>query len=76
MPIYRTKQPGDILHLSRDLPECDGGDYVLLSIGDSCCLAQLGVNEEGNMVATSTHVQVSIADLSLFEMTWLALEPI
>ncbi len=74
--LYRPRQPGDILRLHVPVGDVEPDKYVLLSIGDSCCLAVLGENSEGYLCATSTHIWVSLADLSLFVETGLQIEPL
>jgi hypothetical protein len=74
--LYRPKQPGDILRLHVPIGDIEPDTYVLLSIGDTCCLALLGENEEGQLCATSTLVDVSLTDLSRFIETGLHVEPV
>jgi hypothetical protein len=57
-----------------DLPSCSAGYYVLLSIGDICCLSKLGENEDGDLCTTHIRHHVSLPDLSLFEPMELTLE--
>ena len=76
MTAYRVKRPGDILYLQGDLPGCENGYYVLLSIGDFCTLAELGEHHDGTTCASSAHVIVSFTDLSFFEMTGLEVDPL
>jgi hypothetical protein len=74
--LYRPKQPGDILRLQVLIGDVEPDTYVLLSVGDTCCLALLGENEEGQLCATSTLVDVSLVNLSLFVETGLHVEPV
>ena len=74
--LYRVRQPGDILRLHVPIGDVELDTYVLLSIADRCCLAVLGENNEGNLCATSTHVWVTLADLSLCVETGLSVEPL
>ena len=74
--LYRVRQPGDILRLHVVISDVEPDTYVLLSIGERCCLAVLGENQRGDLCATSTQVYVSLADLSLFVETGLRLEPL
>lgn len=74
--LYRTKQPGDILRLHVALSDVEPDTYVLLSIGEPCWLCVLGENKAGKLCATTTLVQVGLADLSLFVETGLRVEPL
>jgi hypothetical protein len=74
--LYHPKQPGDILRLHVLIGDIEPDTYVLLSIGDTCCLALLGENEEGQLCATSSLVDVSLANLSLFVETGLHVQPV
>lgn len=74
--LYRTKHSGDILRLHVAIGDVEPDTYVLLSVGDTCWLCVLGENKAGKLCATTTMVQVALADLSLFVETGLRVEPL
>lgn len=78
--LYRIRQPGDILRLPFPIfgyeETIEPGGYVLLSIGEVCCLSVLGENEYGDMCATSQQLYLDQADLSLFIETGLRVAPL
>lgn len=74
--LYRVRQPGDILRLHVPIGDVEPDNYVLLSIGERCCLAVLGENWRGDLCATSTLVWVAQADLSLFVEAGLQVKPL
>lgn len=76
MRSYRTKQSGDVLSLLAPLRKIKAGGHVLLSIGDTCGLAVVGEDEAGKPCTTSTLVEVSRAELSLFVETGLEVDPL
>lgn len=45
--LCQPRQPGDILRLHGPIGDIEPDTYVLLSLGDTCCLALLGENEAG-----------------------------
>jgi hypothetical protein len=54
----------------------EAGSYVLLSVGDECCLAVLGEDAEGQLCVTTRHIRVQIADLCWFVETGLHVDPL
>jgi hypothetical protein len=69
-------RPGDVLRLDVDLQDACAGLYVLLSVGDLCCLASIGEDSGGRLAATSRHVRVPADDFCLFEGTGLSIDPL
>jgi hypothetical protein len=78
MPIalYRVKRPGDLLLLDEYLESVDRGFYVLLSIGDRCCLARAGENAAGEVCTTNELIDIAIPYLSLFKDLAVQIEPL
>jgi hypothetical protein len=74
--LYRPNQPGDILRLHVPIGDIEPDMYVLLSIDDTCCLVLLGENEQGQLCATSSLVDVSLAELSMFIETGMRMQPL
>ena len=46
--LCQPRQPGDILRLHGPIGDIEPDTYVLLSLGDTCCLAFLGRTRQGN----------------------------
>lgn len=78
--LYRVRQSGDILRLPFPIfgysETIEPGGYVLLAIGETCCLAVLGENEYGDLCATNRHRYLDQADLSRFVETGLRVNPL
>lgn len=78
--LYTTKQIGDILRLPIDLERngtvIEAGGYVLLSVGDQCCLAWVSEAPGGVLTTTNRLVFVVMADLCRFVQTGFRMQPL
>ena len=76
MMEYRTKQPGDVLALSKEVAGASIGYYVLVNpYSDTVLLCLLGEDpDSGDLVMTERTVSVPLADLSCFQPTGLSVE--